>query len=176
MLTFVVVSLLDLPAVALLSGALLLWIAFDLLRSQHDAGDVKAAGSIWGAIRTIAVADAVMSLDNVVAVAAAAKNSLPMIIVGIAFSVPMIVLGSTLILPLLQRFPVIGIAGAALLGWVAGEIMAADPLLEGLLGPSVLAVRFWAKVGGAALVLLAAVLMALLRRRAARRARATVAS
>ncbi len=174
MLTFAVVSLLDLPGVALLSGALLLWIAFDLMRSQHAASDVAAAGSIWGAIRTIAIADAVMSLDNVVAVAAAAERSLPLIIVGIALSVPMIVLGSTLILPVLQRYPVIGVAGAALLGWVAGEIMVADPLAGGLLGTATPDIRPWAKVGGAVLVLLAAAVLAFVRRRdARRRARAT---
>ena len=130
-LTFFVVALLVLPYLKLLSGVLLLWIGIDLLRTHHSE-EVDAAGSIWGAVRTIAVADVVMSLDNVVAVAAAAKNSVPLIVFGIALSVPLIIFGSTLILLLLRRFPVLVVLGAALLGWVAGEIIAVDPALARL--------------------------------------------
>ena len=125
--TFFIVALLKVPYVKLVSGLLLFWIAFDLLRSHSTEKDVKAASSIWGAVRTIALADAIMSLDNVVAVAAAAKNSVPLIVFGIGLSVPLIIFGSTLMLKLLERLPILVVAGAALLGWVAGEIMIADP-------------------------------------------------
>jgi YjbE family integral membrane protein len=164
-LTFFVVALLGLPAVKLFSGCLLLWIAVDLLRA-HESGEVEAAGSIWGAIRTIALADAVMSLDNVVAVAAAAKNSVGLIIFGIALSIPLIVFGSTLILAVLKRFPILVVAGAVLLGWVAGEIASADPLLQQFL-PAILLARLdlWLKIGCAVLMLGVAGLLALLRRR-----------
>ena len=125
--TIFIVALLRLPYVKLAGGLLLLWIAVRLLWS--DAGDkaVAASPSIWEAVRTITLADAVMSLDNVVAVAAAARNSLPLIVFGIVVSVPLIVFGSTLMLTVLKRFPVLVVAGAALLGWVAGETIAADP-------------------------------------------------
>ena len=162
-LTFFVVKLLALPYVDLASGLLLLWIAFDLLRS-HDEKKVAAAGSIWGAVRTIAVADAVMSLDNVVAVAAAARNSVPLIIFGIAVSVPLIVWGSTLILRLLTRFPLLVVGGAALLGWVAGDIMASDRAWRAL--PHALPPHFEliGSVAGAALILLVALVLGLRRR------------
>ena len=162
-LTFFVVKLLGLPYLKLGSGLLLLWIAFDLLRS-HDEKKVAAAGSIWGAVRTIAVADAVMSLDNVVAVAAAARNSVPLIIFGIAVSVPLIVWGSTLILRLLTRFPLLVVGGAALLGWVAGDIMASDRAWRAL--PHALPPHFEliGSVAGAALILLVALVLGLRRR------------
>lgn len=154
-LTFFVVKLLGLPYIKLGSGLLLLWIAVDLLRS-HDDKEVAAAGSIWGAVRTIAVADAVMSLDNVVAVAAAARNSVPLIVFGIVVSVPLIVWGSTLILKLLTRFPILVVAGAALLGWVAGEIMAADPVWEALPGDLPSRFELMGAAAGAVLILLVA--------------------
>ncbi len=125
--TIFIVALLRLPYVKLTSGLLLLWIAFRLLRSEDEDKVVAASSSIWGAVRTITLADAVMSLDNVVAVAAAARNSLPLIVFGIAVSVPLIVFGSTLMLTILKRFPILIVAGAALLGWVAGGMIAADP-------------------------------------------------
>lgn len=132
--TFFVVALLRLPYVKLASGLLLLWIAFDLLRQEEHEKDVAVAASVWGAVRTIALADAIMSLDNVVAVAAAAKNDVGLIVFGIALSVPLIVFGSTLMLKVLKRFPILVVAGAALLGYVAGEIMATDPALPQWLG------------------------------------------
>ncbi len=125
--TIFVVALLRLPYVKLASGLLLFWIAFSLLRKDGAEKDIRQSSSIWAAVRTIALADAIMSLDNVVAVAAAAKNSMPLIIFGIGLSVPLIVFGSTLMLRLLTRFPILVVAGAALLGWVAGEIIVSDP-------------------------------------------------
>ena len=111
-LTFFVVDLLDVPFLKLVSGILLLWIAFDLLRREGHDRKVEAAGSIGAAVRTIVLADIIMSLDNIVAVAAAAKGSIALIIFGIALSVPLIVFGSTLVLRLLKKFPILVIAGA----------------------------------------------------------------
>lgn len=154
--TFFVVALLHLPYLKLISGLLLLWIGAGLLRQDHQAKSVKAATSVWGAVRTIAVADAVMSLDNVVAVAAAARDSVPLIVFGIAVSVPLIIFGSSLMLALFTRFPWLIVAGAALLGWVAGEIMISDPVLlvRGVLLPP--AADIWAGLTGAGLMLLMA--------------------
>ena len=162
-LTFFVVALLGLPYLKLLSGALLIWLAIDLLRS-HDNEDVEAAGSIWAAVRTIALADVVMSLDNVVAVAAAAKNSVPLIIFGVALSVPLIVFGSTLILMLLKRFPLLVVAGAALLGWVAGSLMATDPILARWVGELPANAELLAGAAGASLVLVIAAIFWFVRR------------
>ncbi len=161
--TVFIVALLRLPYIKLASGLLLLWIAFDLLRHDDDDKDVTAAGSIWGAVRTIAIADAIMSLDNVVAVAAAAKNSVPLIVFGIAVSVPLIIFGSTLILKLLERYPILVVVGAALLGWVAGEIMVSDPALPRWLGPMPEGIEYWAAGAGAALILAIAGVLRLMR-------------
>ena len=179
--TIFVVALLRLPYVKLASGLLLFWIAFNLLREHDPKRDVAQSSSVWTAVRTIALADAVMSLDNVVAVAAAAKNSLPLIVFGIGLSVPLIVFGSTLMLRLLTRFPILVVAGAALLGWVAGEIMISDPAFSmglawlgrriAILPPRVLAwigsqadhVELIAGTSGAALLLAMAGLLRLLR-------------
>ena len=161
--SFFIVALLRLPYLKLASGLLLLWLAFDLLRQQDDEKDVAAAGSIWGAVRTIALADAIMSLDNVVAVAAAADNNLWLITFGIGLSVPLIVFGSTLMLRLLQRFPILVVVGAALLGWVAGEIMASDPALPLWLGQLPENVELLAAAAGALLILALAGVLRLMR-------------
>ena len=145
-----------LPYLKLISGVLLLWIGLQLLLQNSHDKEVKAATSVWGAIRTIAIADAIMSLDNVVAVAAAANNSLPLIVFGIAVSVPLIIFGSTLMLSLLNRFPILIVAGAALLGWVAGEIMVSDHALTDWLGPLPDAIELWGASAGAVLILLVA--------------------
>jgi predicted tellurium resistance membrane protein TerC len=107
-------------------------------------------------VRTIALADAIMSLDNVVAVAAAARNSVPLIIFGIAVSVPLIIFGSTLMLSLFNRFPFLITAGAALLGWVAGGIMVSDPALTAWFNALPEALEIWAGLAGVALMLLTA--------------------
>ena len=163
--TIFIVELLKLPYVKLASGLLLIWIAFDLLRTEAGEKDIKASSSIWGAVRTIALADAIMSLDNVVAVAAAAKNSLPLITFGIVVSVPLIIFGSTLMLKLLTRFPVLVVAGAVLLGWVAGEILIADEALDRWFGPLPDHIDLFASAGGAMLVLAIAGILHLMRRR-----------
>jgi YjbE family integral membrane protein len=130
-LTVVAVQLLALPWLKLAGAALLLWIALQLLVPQDGHGDHKGAGgSMLAAVRAILIADFVMSIDNVIAVAAAAKGSLLLLIVGLAISIPLVVFASTLLLKLMSRWPVIIALGAALLGWVAGEMAVSDPITE----------------------------------------------
>lgn len=164
--TIFIVELLKLPYVKLAGALLLFWIAIELARNKDDDKNVRAAGSVWAAVRTIALADAVMSLDNVVAVAAAAHNSLPLIVFGIALSVPLIVFGSTLVLRLLQRFPVLVVAGSTLLGYVAGEMLASEPRLEAWIGTRPEGLETWFAALGALAMLAVA---GLLRWRGARR-------
>jgi YjbE family integral membrane protein len=154
--TFFVVTLLHLPYLKLASGVLLFWIAIGLLRQNSHAKHIKPAASVWEAVRTIALADAIMSLDNVVAVAAAARDSIPLIIFGIAVSVPLIIFGSTLMLSLFNRFPFLITAGAALLGWVAGGIMVSDPALTAWFGVVPEVWEIWAGLLGGTLMLLTA--------------------
>ena len=125
--TLAVVSLMEIPYLKLVGGVLLVWIAVKLLTDETDEASVRESDTIWNAVRTVAIADMVMSLDNVIAIAAAAKGSTPLILFGLCLSVPLIVFGATLIIDLLQRFPVLVWAGAGLLGWVAGSIMVSDP-------------------------------------------------
>jgi predicted tellurium resistance membrane protein TerC len=107
---------------------LLLWIGVKLVQGEEEGEDgVKAASSLSSAIRTIIIADAVMSLDNAIAIAAAAKGDTTLMVLGLIISIPLIVFGATLIMALLNRFPVIVVAGGALLGWIAGEVLATDP-------------------------------------------------
>ncbi|MFG6460693.1 TerC family protein [Roseateles sp. DXS20W] len=130
-LTLFAVQLLQLPWLKLIGAVLLLWIGVQLLADGDDDADVHASSSIWVAIRTILIADLVMSLDNVIAVAAAA-NSAPenarvlLLVIGLGLSIPLIIFGSTLLLKLMERFPVIITLGAALLGFVAGEMATND--------------------------------------------------
>jgi len=125
--TVLVVELLGLPFVKIVGGVLLLWIAVRLAGAEEPQKDVRPANTLWSAIRIIAVADAVMSLDNMIAVAAAAKGSKLLILLGLALTIPLLVFGSTLVLALLNRFPILVWAGAGLLGWIAGNLIGADP-------------------------------------------------
>jgi len=131
MLTFFAVMLLGLPYLKLVGAALLLWIGVGLLKSDDGEEELQGHSSLVAAIKTIIVADLVMSLDNVIGVAAAAKGSLPLLIIGLVISIPLIIYGSTLILKLMGRFPVIITLGAGLLGWVAGEMALSDPSISG---------------------------------------------
>ena len=126
-LTFFAVYLLTLPYLKLVGAALLLWIGVGLLKGDDDEGELASHTNLAAAIKTIVVADLIMSLDNVVGVAAAAKGNLPLLVFGLVVSIPLIIFGSTLILKLMGRFPVIITLGAALLGWVAGEMAMSDP-------------------------------------------------
>lgn len=130
-LIYFALQLLQIPFLKLVGGLLLLWIGIHLLLPQKEGGghDINASTNLFGAVRTIIVADAVMSLDNVIAIAAAAKDHVGLVVFGLIVSVPIIVWGSRLVLKLMDRFPVIIVAGAALLGWIAGEMIAHDVAL-----------------------------------------------
>lgn len=130
-LTAVVVYLLKLPGLMLVGGLLLLPIAWKLLRSDEgDGHQVGAAAGFWAAIRTIVVADALMGLDNVLAIAGASGGHMVLVIIGLAISVPLVVWGSTLILKLIERFPVIVYIGAGAIAWTAARMIAHDHLLH----------------------------------------------
>ena len=130
-LTFFAVYLLTLPYLKLVGAALLLWIGIGLLKEEEDDDGIAANEGLLAAVRTIIIADLVMSLDNVIGVAAAAKGNLALLVLGLVISIPLIVFGSTIILKLMTRFPIIITAGAALLGWVAGEMAISDPSVHG---------------------------------------------
>jgi YjbE family integral membrane protein len=125
-----IVELMELPFVKLGGGALLLWIAVKLLGDgDGDGKEVMPAKSLLSAVRIIVLADAVMSLDNVVAIAAAAKGSILLIAFGLVLSIPLIVFSSGFMLGLLNRYPILVWAGSALLGWIGGELLCEEPLL-----------------------------------------------
>ena len=134
-LTFFAVGLLAMPWLKIAGGLLLLWIAVKLLLPEDEGSghQIPPAQHLIGAIKTIIVADFVMSLDNVVGVAAAAKGNLWLLIFGLIVSIPLIVWSSQLIMKLMERFPMIVILGAALLGYVAGEMIVGDPALKEVL-------------------------------------------
>lgn len=129
--------LLNLEWVRLIAGAYLLYIGYSLLAESDDAHDVQGASHVWGAIKTIIVADFMMSLDNVLGVAAAAQSagehSTAYAIAGIVFSIPIIVFGARWMMRLMDRFPIIVWMGAGLLGWVGAEMMISDPVSHGVL-------------------------------------------
>jgi YjbE family integral membrane protein len=128
--TILVATLLSTPFLKILGGCLLLWISVKLILGEddHETG-FEETERLWHAVRTVAIADAVMSLDNVLAIAAVAKDSLPLLALGLAISIPLIIAGAALIMALLARFPLMIWAGAALLGWVSGEMLVSDPWL-----------------------------------------------
>jgi YjbE family integral membrane protein len=129
--TSIVATLMELPYLKLVGGLALIVIAAKLLVPEEDDGDsVRAAAHLWAAVQIVVVADIVMSLDNVIAVAAAANGSVPLLILGLAISIPLIVAGAALIMALLNRLPILVWAGAALLGWIAGDVIATDPAIE----------------------------------------------
>jgi YjbE family integral membrane protein len=129
--TGIVASLMELPYLKLVGGLALLVIAAKLLvPEQEDEEGVESASHLWAAVQIVVVADIVMSLDNVIAVAAAANGSAPLLILGLAISIPLIVAGAALIMALLNRLPILVWAGAALLGWIAGDVIATDPAVH----------------------------------------------
>jgi len=133
-LTFFAVSLLALPYLKLIGALLLIWIGIKLILpdDEHDEGNIKADTRLTGAIKTIIIADFVMSLDNVLGVAAAAKGNVSLLVFGLLISIPLIAWSSQLVLKLIDRFPYIIYAGGALLGYVAGEMLVSEALLAPL--------------------------------------------
>ena len=132
--TVILQQLLDVPWLKLAGGLILLWIAVKLLLGEEaNEESVKSGANVWEAVKIVAVADIVMSLDNVLAIAGAAGKHTDLIIVGLIISVPLVVFGATLLTWLLDRMPILVWAGAALLGWVAGELIATEPILQSYL-------------------------------------------
>ncbi|MFC3532866.1 TerC family protein [Vogesella facilis] len=120
-------QILDIPFLKLAGGLLLLWIGMQLLVGEDDDGhDVQGSTHLWGAVKTIIVADAVMSFDNVIAVAGASHGSLALVVFGIVISIPIIVWGSQLVLKLMDRFPIVITLGGGLLGWIGGSMLLSD--------------------------------------------------
>ncbi|MFD2616291.1 TerC family protein [Terrilactibacillus laevilacticus] len=128
-LTFIAFWLLELPLLNMIGGILLLYIAIHLLTSNEDP-DLKSSSTLFGAVRTIIIADFVMSLDNVVAIAGAAHGNVFLIIIGLAISMPLIIWGSQLLMKLMERFSIIVTIGAAILGYTAGEMIFKDQLID----------------------------------------------
>lgn len=137
--TLVVASLLSTPFLKIIGGCLLVWIAVKLVQGEEEGGDnIKASDKLLHAVKTIAIADMVMSLDNVLAIAAVAKDSVALLVIGLAISIPMIIGGAALIMNLLARFPALVWLGAGLLGWVAGEMFVTDPYLVSTFGQALI--------------------------------------
>jgi YjbE family integral membrane protein len=155
--TFIVTTLMEIQFLKAAGAIALLYIAVDLIKpkSHDDENSVNAAATLMKAMMTIAIADIVMSLDNVVAIAAVAKGSLLLLIIGLGISIPMIIAGSALIMTMLDRFPALVWAGAALLGWIAGELFVTDVGVMAYIGADrahALEIPF--AIGGAVIVLL----------------------
>lgn len=154
--TVLIASLLTAPFLHIVGAALLVWIAVKLIveDGESDENAITASSKLWKAVQTVAIADIVMSLDNVLAIAAVAKDSIPLLVAGLVISIPLIVLGASLITNLLTRFPVLVWAGAALLGWVAGGMFDSDPWLIARFGEALLQqLEYPAAILGALLVL-----------------------
>ena len=128
--TGIVATLMALPYLKLVGGIALSVIAARLLVPEDEGDDVTAGTSLWHAVRIVVIADIVMSLDNVIAVAAAANGQLSLLILGLAISIPMIVAGAALIMMVLDRFPILVWLGALLLGWIAGDVIESDPAVH----------------------------------------------
>ena len=163
-LTITAVALLKLPYLKIVGGILLLYIGIQLLADSNVEEDMKAESSIWAAIRTILIADLVMSLDNVLAVAAAAQNGpeetrLLLLIIGLAMSIPLIVFGSAMLLKIMERFPIIITFGAGLLGFLAGGMLVDDPAIKDTIQKTLGNAKLAFEVVGVALVILAGTFM-----------------
>jgi YjbE family integral membrane protein len=132
--TGVVASLLLLPYLKIAGGLALFYIAAKLLvPDEPDTSETEAVEHLWRAVRIVAVADIIMSLDNVIAIAAAANGNMALLVLGLAINIPLIVAGAAAIMALLDRFPILVWAGAALLGWIVGEVIATDPVVTAYL-------------------------------------------
>jgi YjbE family integral membrane protein len=129
-LTIIAVEMLKWPWLKLIGAVLLLWIAVKLLTPEDGGDDVESSDNLFAAIKTILIADLVMSLDNVIGVAAAAKGSITLLILGLGISIPLVIFGATVLMKLMHRYPVIITIGAGLLGWVAGDMASTDPVVK----------------------------------------------
>lgn len=161
-------TLLQIPYLKIVGAALLLWIGVKLLAPQDEDehSNIPASDKLWAAVKTVIVADLVMSIDNVIAIAGAAngaggQHQLPLVIFGLLVSIPIIIWGSQLVLKLMDRFPLIIAVGGMLLGWIAGTMAHSDPAVQGLIPQS----GAWSYGMGAAGAVLVFLIGALLKRR-----------
>ena len=157
-LTITAVSLLSSPYLKMIGAILLVYIGVQLLNEGDEDGEMEGKDNIWGAIRTILIADLVMSLDNVVAVAAAAQKGpeetrFILLLIGLGLSIPLIIFGSTMLLKVMERFPIIITVGAGLLGFLAGEMLVSDPAVHDPIVGAIPAAHNVLAVGGAILVI-----------------------
>jgi len=154
-LTIFVVYLLSLPYLEIVGSLMLLWIGIKLLvaEDEGDDGAVDQKDTLMAAVRTIIIADMIMSLDNVLAMAAAAKGHTWMLIVGLVVTVPVILFGSALLMKLMERFPIFVMIGAALIGWVAGEMIVTDPAIRDWVDANMASLHTIAPIACAVLVI-----------------------
>lgn len=152
-LTVVAVYLLKIPFLQLVGGILLVWIAVKLLSDEEGAENISESANIWEAIKTIIIADFVMSLDNVLGVAGAAHGNILLLALGLAISIPIIAAGSSIIMKLMEKVPVLVHAGAAILGWTAGQMILEDKFIHGLLNSAILTKAFPLALATAVLVI-----------------------
>jgi len=171
-LTLFAVALLALPWLKLIGSVLLLWIGVKLLVPEEEDPNVSASDNLFAAIKTILIADLVMSLDNVIAVAAAAGGDTVLLIIGLAISIPLVIFGATLLVKVMERFPIIIVIGAGLIGFVAGEMAWEDAAIATWTKPYPAAMKYACAVAGAAFVIVLGQYLA--RRQAARPAPAEV--
>ena len=157
--TLLIVRLLDLPFVKLVGGVLLILIAVNLVNDDHAPTNVKTRATLWGVVATITLADAVMSLDNVLAIAGAANGNPWLIVLGLVISMPLVVFGAGVVMKVIERYPLIAWAGAALLGWVAGHMATEDPVFAGWLDRIGDPPDIVANIGGAIFVVVAGLLL-----------------
>jgi YjbE family integral membrane protein len=160
-LIFFALTLLQIPYLKIVGAALLLWIGIKLLLPEHEEahGNIQASDKLWAAVKTVIVADFVMSLDNVIAIAGAAEGAggdhkMPLVIFGLLVSIPIIVWGSQLVIKLMDRYPIVITLGGMLLGWIAGQMIVTDPVLKGWADAQGEWLQYAAPAAGAVLVLL----------------------
>jgi YjbE family integral membrane protein len=153
-LTIFAAALMTVPYLQLIGSILLLWIGIKLLLPEEDNDDLKSSSNFWEAVKTIIIADIIMSLDNVLGMAGAAKGHYGMLFLGLLITMPLILFGSALLMKLMERFPVFVIIGAALIGYVAGEMMIGDMATHGYVEAHLafLDKYFVAALGGALIV------------------------
>ncbi len=154
-LIFFALSLLAVPFLKIVGATLLLWIGVKLLQPEPESGhEINASTTLMGAIKTIIIADAVMSLDNVIAIAGAAKDSIALVIFGLVVSVPIIVWGSKLVMRLMDRFPAAIVIGAGLLGWIAGDMAVTDATTKEWVKTNMPLLHWLAPAAGALLIVI----------------------
>ena len=153
-LIFFALSLLAIPFLKIIAALLLMWIGIKLLQPEpaSNGHQIDASTTLLGAIKTIIIADAVMSLDNVIAIAGAAKDSIGLVIFGLVVSVPIIVWGSKLVMKLMDRFPIVIVLGAGLLGWIAGDMSVTDAVTREWVNANAAFLRWLAPAGGVMLI------------------------